>query len=291
MWEEATEKERDGHFNNIRPVILMKQEWRVKEKVKILTPTTSDADMDLLNNDQSLLIKDGSPPPTSMDINMVFTLPAEFKGVEEEVAQMCLNPREVVFEKPKESSQHLKSLYIQNHINGKPISRMLIDGSAAVILMPYAMFKKLGREDDELMKTNPMLNGVGGNPMEARGVISMELTVGSKSLTTTFFFAEVQGNYSVILDRDWIHANCYIPSTLHQFLMKWIDDEIEVVHVDTSAYIALADATADWQHGSTRCLSGRDLIGYDFLSVSKEGFVPVSIKPASEAWLGNVVFQ
>jgi hypothetical protein len=51
MWEEATEKERDGHFNNIRPVILMKQEWRVKEKVKILTPTTADADMDLLNND------------------------------------------------------------------------------------------------------------------------------------------------------------------------------------------------------------------------------------------------
>jgi hypothetical protein len=25
-----------------------------------------------------------------------------------------------------------------------------------------------------------------------------------------------------------------------------IDDEIEVVHADTSAYIALADATADW---------------------------------------------
>jgi hypothetical protein len=28
--------------------------------------------------------------------------------------------------------------------------------------------------------------------------------------------------------------------------MQWIDDEIEVVHVNTSAYIALADATADW---------------------------------------------
>jgi hypothetical protein len=123
---------------------------------------------------------------------------------------------------------------------------MLIDGSAAIILMPYAMFMKLGREDDELMKTNLMLNGVGGNTMEARGVISMELTVGSKSLTTAFFFVEVQGNYNVILDRDWIHANCYIPSTLHQFLIKWIDDEIEVVHVDASAYIALVDAMADW---------------------------------------------
>jgi hypothetical protein len=37
-----------------------------------------------------------------------------------------------------------------------------------------------------------------------------------------------------------------IPSTLHQFLIQWIDDEIEVVHVDASAYIDLVDAMADW---------------------------------------------
>jgi hypothetical protein len=168
---------------------------------------------------------------------------------------------------------------------------MLVDGSTAVNLMPYSILKKLGREDKDLVKTNLMLNGMGGNPMEAWGVISMELTVGSKSLATTFFIIEVQGNYSVILGRDWIHTNHCIPSTLHQFLIQWIDDEIEVVHMDTSAYIALADATADWQHGNAQCLSGRDLTGYDFLSVFKEGFVPVSVKPAFDAWLGNVVFQ
>jgi hypothetical protein len=70
-----------------------------------------------------------------------------------------------------------------------------------------------------LMKTNLMHNGVEGNPMEAWGVISLELTVGSKSLTTVFFIIEVQGNYSVILGHDWIHANRCIPSTLHQFLI------------------------------------------------------------------------
>jgi hypothetical protein len=82
--------------------------------------------------------------------------------------------------------------------------------------------------------------------MEARGVVSMELTVGSKLLTTAFFIVEVQVNYSVILGRDWIHVNRCIPSTLHQFLIQWIDDEIEVVHTDVSTYIALANATADW---------------------------------------------
>jgi hypothetical protein len=127
--------------------------------------------------------------------------------------------------------------------------------------------------------------------MDARGVISMELTVRSKSLATAFFVVEVQSNYSVILGRDWIHANCCIPSTLHQFLIQWTDDEIEVVHTDVSAYIALDNATANWQHWSSQCLSEKDLTEYDFLSVSKEGFVPMSVKLAFEARLSNVLFQ
>jgi hypothetical protein len=144
MMEEATEKERDEHFNIIWSVIPIKQECRVKEKVNALAPTTSNDNMDLLDDDETPLIKDRSMLPTDMDINMVFTLPAEFRGIEEEVARMCLDPKEVVFDKPEESSQHLKPLYIQGHIDGKPISRMLIDGGAAVSLIPCVMFKKLG---------------------------------------------------------------------------------------------------------------------------------------------------
>jgi hypothetical protein len=74
---------------------------------------------------------------------------------------MCLGPKEAMFEKPEESSQHLKPLCIRGHIDGKPIFGMLINGGVAVNLMPYSIFKKLGREDDELMKTNLTLNGVG----------------------------------------------------------------------------------------------------------------------------------
>jgi hypothetical protein len=119
--------------------------------------------------------------------------------------------------------------------------------------------------------------------MKDRSVVSMELTVGSKSLATVFFIIEVQGNYSVIVAHDWIHVNRYVMSTLHQFLIQWINDENEVAHVDVSAYITLADATADWQYGSVQCLSGKDLAGYDFLSISKDRFVPVFVKPAFEA--------
>jgi hypothetical protein len=85
-------------------MIPTKEEWRVKEKANTPTPTTFDDDMDLLDDDEAPLIKDGSPPLTSMDNNMVFTLPAEFRGATEEVAQMCLSPKETVLEKPEESS-------------------------------------------------------------------------------------------------------------------------------------------------------------------------------------------
>jgi hypothetical protein len=159
--EEATKKERDEHFNTIRLMILMKQEWRVKEKVAAPALMTSDDDMDLLYNEESPLIKDGSLPPTNIDINMVFTLPAKFRGAEEEATQMCLGPKEAIFEKPEESSQHLKLLYIRGHIDRKPISRMLINDGTAVNLMLYSILKKLRREDDELVKTNLTLNGMG----------------------------------------------------------------------------------------------------------------------------------
>jgi hypothetical protein len=54
MRERVTERERDDHFNNIRPVIQMKQEWRVKEKVNTPAPMTSDNDMDLLHDNKSV---------------------------------------------------------------------------------------------------------------------------------------------------------------------------------------------------------------------------------------------
>jgi hypothetical protein len=76
----------------------------VKEKTSTPALTTSSDNMDLLNDDESLLIKDGPPPPIGMDINMVFTLPIEFRGIEEEITQMCLGPKEVMFKKLEESS-------------------------------------------------------------------------------------------------------------------------------------------------------------------------------------------
>ena len=56
----------------------------------------------------------------------------------------------------------MKPLYLKCHINGAPVTKMLVDGGAVVNLMPYSVFKKLGLHDDALMKTNMVLNGFKG---------------------------------------------------------------------------------------------------------------------------------
>ena len=57
--------------------------------------------------------------------------------------------------------------------------------------------------DEELIKTNMTVSGVGGgDPIGAKGVASMELTIGSKTLATAFFVSEVQGNFSLIFGCD-----------------------------------------------------------------------------------------
>jgi hypothetical protein len=171
-------------------------------------------------------------------------------------------------------------LFVRGHIDGIPIAKMLVDGGATVNLMPYSLYRKLGKQDDELVKTNMTLSGVGtDSSIKARGVTSVELTIGTKTLAAAFFVADVEGNYSLILGRDWIHVNQCIPSTLHQMLIQWVDDDIEQVHADVSACIAVADAPILWTYETATCLTGVDFSDYQFISIDKKGFIPVMLEP------------
>jgi hypothetical protein len=91
--------------------------------------------------------------------------------------------------------------------------------------------------------------------------------IGSKTLLTTFFVIEGKGAYSLLLGPDWIYANCCIPSTMHQQLIQWVDDDIEVVQADDSVSVANVEP-AFWEYQGIDCFPGKD---------RGEGFVePVS---------------
>jgi hypothetical protein len=71
--------------------------------------------------------------------------------------------------------------------------------------MTYSLYRKLGKQDDKLVKTNMTLRDVGtDSSIKDKGVTSVELTIDTKTLAATFFVANVEGNFSLILGRDWI---------------------------------------------------------------------------------------
>jgi hypothetical protein len=76
----------------------------------------------------------------SSSVNMVFMLPVEFEvkqadvdDVQEASTRLILSQEQAIFEKPEGTeNQHLKPLYVNEFVNGKPMSKMMVDGGAAV---------------------------------------------------------------------------------------------------------------------------------------------------------------
>jgi hypothetical protein len=221
-----------------------------------------------------------APKPTKADgttstgTNMVFVLSPEFYAPDRKklpVAQLDFGPRPVIFEKPREKNyKHLKALYLKGYINGHPVNKMLVDTDVAVNRMAYSVLRWLGCSAEDLIRTNVTLSDFNGQASEAQGVLNMNLTVGSKTVPTSFFIISSKSTYTVLLGRDWIHANCCMPSTMHQCLIQWDGDEVEVVHANDSIEISLA-AMSVWDTEDQELISGISLEGCDRVDATKNG--------------------
>jgi hypothetical protein len=224
--------------------------------------------------------KEWCPKPIKADgtasarTNMVFVLPPEFYAPDHKelpVAQLDFGPRPVIFEKPWEKNyKHLKALYLKGYINSHPVNKILVDTGGVVNIMPYSVLRRLGHSTEDLIKTNAMLSDFNGQTSEAQGVLNVDLTVGSKTVLTSFFIVISKSTYTVLLGRDWIHANCCIPSMMHQCLIQWDGDEMKVVHADDSIEISLVTMSV-WDAEDQEPISGVSLEGCDHVEATKNG--------------------
>jgi hypothetical protein len=164
----------------------------------------------------------------------------------------------------------LKALYLKGYIDGHPVNKMLVDTDAVVNIMPHSVLCQLGHSAEDLIKTNVVLSDFNGQASEAQGVLNMDLTVGSKTVPTSLFIINSKSTHIVLLGRDWIDANCCIPSTMHQCLIQCDGDEMEVVHADDSIEISLA-AISVWDAEYQEPISGISLEGCDRLEATKNG--------------------
>nr|AAN04942.1 Putative retroelement [Oryza sativa Japonica Group]AAP52923.1 retrotransposon protein, putative, unclassified [Oryza sativa Japonica Group] len=115
------EQETNNRLKKTKP----RQEWRVKNQA---------ATADEVKADEAKRFAKGKSVVTA-SVNLVFTLTAEFGAeqadvdeVEEASARLVLSLEQAVFEKPKGTdNRHLKPLYINGYVIGKPMSKMMVD--------------------------------------------------------------------------------------------------------------------------------------------------------------------
>jgi hypothetical protein len=98
--------------------------------------------------------------------------------------------------------------------------------------------------------------------------LNVDLTVGNKTVPTSFFVVNSKSTYTILLGRDWIHTNCCVPSTMHQCLIQWDRDEVEVVHADDSIKISHA-AVSIWDADDQEPISEISLEGCDRVEATK----------------------
>jgi hypothetical protein len=93
------------------------------------------------------------------------------------MAQLVL-AKQATFDKPAKN-RHMRPLYLRGYVNGKPITKMFVDGGAAVNVMLYTTFRKLGMGPGDLTPTSIILNDFAGNPSDTKGCVHVDLMIGS----------------------------------------------------------------------------------------------------------------
>jgi hypothetical protein len=173
------------------------------------------------------------------------------------MAQLTLEPRQAIFEKLKDGKRQTFEGFVSQGVCQRVASHQ--DASRwRSSSQPDAIHHAVQewKSDEDLTQTDMMLVDFEGNVSLAQGAICMELTIGSKTLTTTFFVIKGKRSYNLVLGRDWIHANCCIPSTMHQCIIQWIRYSVKVVQGETSLTMAAIEAQG-WTYDRVSCISGK----------------------------------
>ncbi|GKV43753.1 hypothetical protein SLEP1_g51005 [Rubroshorea leprosula] len=191
---------------------------------------------------------------------LVLTLPLVFQAKKEEEPIVCEFPKQteeevivvpaqddeeedmadkIVFKKPEEKmARHIRPLYINAHMDGTPISRVLVDNGAVVNVILTCMLYKIGKSLDDLVHTEVTISDFTRGVNHSRGVLPVEFTVENRTLMSAFFVVDTVATYNALLGRDWIHSSWCVPSSLHQKLIFWNGGKAEVVSADDKPFSA-----------------------------------------------------
>ena len=98
--------------------------------------------------------------------------------------------------------------------------------------------RTLQRSEKGLIPTEINVQDFTGVLTRTKGILPVELRVGMRTSLIAFFVVKTSTLYNTLLCCDWMHPNFCTPYTLHQFLIFWNGEEVEVIGADNKPFVA-----------------------------------------------------
>ncbi|CAL8105315.1 unnamed protein product [Prunus armeniaca] len=174
-----------------------------------------------------------------------------------------LATEQLCFSKPtKEMANHIRPLFITANFRGVPIPKVMVDGGAAINLLPHRMLSKMGRTEKDLIPTRLTVTNCAGGITKTHGILDVDVIFGSKKLKIAFFVVDTTSTtYNSLLGRNWIHQSLCVPSTLHQQLALWNEEGyMEIVEADPRLFCLLPCILRVNQNGRPHGVTAQRLI-------------------------------
>lgn len=121
---------------------------------------------------------------------------------------------------------HLKPLFIRVKVRGMAVNKVFIDRGDAVNLMPYTLFKKRVKGEEDLRQHNMVLLNYEGKTSNIIGVVQVDLDVGTNTRSTLFMVIDSKANFNLFLGLEWINGKGDVPSIVQQKLITLRKDGI-----------------------------------------------------------------
>ncbi|XP_043812713.1 uncharacterized protein LOC122723681 [Manihot esculenta] len=100
---------------------------------------------------------------------------------------------------------HDDALVIEAVIHNYRVRKVLVDNGSKVNLLPYRVFQQMRIPEEQMVRDQVPMKGIGGVPIPVEGKVKLALTLGEAPLTRThyavFLVVKLPLNYNAILER------------------------------------------------------------------------------------------
>ena len=98
-----------------------------------------------------------------------------------------------------EMMRNIKPLYVRAHLNGRSVSKVLIDNGSMINVMSLRMLRALGRSINDLIETEVAVSTFAREVSKTLGILPIDITIGSKTTISAFFLIDSTANYNIFL--------------------------------------------------------------------------------------------